>query len=50
MFFAPKSIELGQAYEPVIFAALRSAKLMFVIGTKQEYMEATWVKMNGQDI
>lgn len=44
MFFAPKSIELGQAYEPVIFAALRSAKLMFVIGTKQEYMEATWVK------
>lgn len=44
VFFAPKSIELGQAYEPVIFAALRSAKLMFVIGTKQEYMEATWVK------
>ena len=44
VFFAPKSIELGQAYEPVIFAALRSAKLMFAIGTKQEYMEATWVK------
>ncbi len=44
VFFAPKSIGLGQTYEPVIFAALRSAKLMFVIGTKAEYFEAPWVK------
>lgn len=44
VFFAPKSIGLGKSYEPVIFAALHSAKLMFVIGTQGSYLEAPWVK------
>jgi tetratricopeptide (TPR) repeat protein len=34
----------GQEYEPYIFAALHSAKVMLVIGTKPEYMNAVWVK------
>ncbi len=34
----------GEKYEPYIFSALNSAKIMLVIGTKKEYMEATWVK------
>ena len=36
--------KLGQQYEPYIFAALNSAKVMVVIGTKREYFEAVWVK------
>lgn len=46
VFFARISLEdkLGQQYEPYIFAALNSAKVMVVIGTKQEYFNATWVK------
>lgn len=31
-------------YEPYIFAALNSAKVMIVIGTKPEYFQAVWVK------
>ncbi len=34
----------GQAYEPHIYAALNSAKLMIVVGTKTEYFNAIWVK------
>lgn len=34
----------GSEYEPYIFAALNSAKVMLVIGTKQEYINAPWVK------
>lgn len=46
VFFARISLEdkLGQEYEPYIFAALNSAKVMVVIGTKQEHFNATWVK------
>lgn len=46
VFFARISLEdkLGQQYEPYIFAALNSAKVMVVIGTKQEHFNATWVK------
>lgn len=46
VFFARITLEdkLGQEYEPYIFAALNSAKVMVVIGTKQEYFNATWVK------
>ncbi len=44
VFYAPKSINLGLGYEPQIFAALHSAKLMFVVGTKKEYFQAVWVK------
>ena len=36
--------KLGSEYEPVIFAALQSAKVMLVVGTKTEYLEAVWVR------
>ena len=46
VFFARITLEdkLGSAYEPYIFAALNSAKVMVVIGTKAEYFNAVWVK------
>ena len=46
VFFARITLEdkLGTAYEPYIFAALNSAKVMVVIGTKPEYFNAVWVK------
>lgn len=46
VFFARITLEnkLGQEYEPIIFAALRSAKIMLVVGTKEEYFNAVWVK------
>lgn len=46
VFFAKITLEnkIGQSYEPYIFAALNSAKVMLVLGTKKEYLEATWVK------
>lgn len=46
VFFARITLEskLGSAYEPYIFAALNSAKVMVVLGTKPEYFEAVWVR------
>ena len=46
VFFARITLEdkLGSAYEPYIFAALNSAKVMVVVGTKPEYFNAVWVK------
>ena len=46
VFFARITLEdkLGQEYEPYIFAALHSAKVMVVVGTKPEYLNAVWVK------
>ena len=46
VFFARITLEDvgGKEYEPYIFAALNSAKVMIVIGTKPEYMNAVWVK------
>ncbi|MBR6940103.1 MAG: toll/interleukin-1 receptor domain-containing protein, partial [Clostridia bacterium] len=46
VFYAAITLEdkLGREYEPYIFAALNSAKVMLVIGTKPEYFEAIWVK------
>lgn len=46
MFFARITLEdkLGTAYEPYIFAALNSAKVMVVLGTKPEHFNAVWVK------
>lgn len=46
VFFARITLEnkLGSAYEPYIFAALNSAKVMVVLGTKREYFNAVWVK------
>ena len=45
VFFARKTLEdkLGQEYEPIIFAALNSAKVMVVVGTKKENFNAVWV-------
>lgn len=46
VFFSRITLEdkLGSAYEPYIFAALNSAKVMVVLGTKPEYLNAVWVK------
>ena len=46
VFFAKITLQskLSVDYEPYIFAALRSARAMAVIGTKSEYFTATWVK------
>ena len=46
VFFARITLEdkLGTAYEPYIFAALNSSKVMVVLGTKPEYFNAVWVK------
>lgn len=46
VFFSRITLEdkLGTAYEPYIFSALNSAKVMVVIGTKPEYFNAVWVK------
>lgn len=46
VFFSRITLEdkLGAAYEPYIFAALNSAKVMVVLGTKPEYFNAAWVK------
>lgn len=46
VFFSRISLEdkLGRQYEPYIFAALNSAKVMLAIGTKYEYFQAAWVK------
>ena len=45
-FFSRISLEdkLGTEYEPYIFAALNSAKIMLVFGTDFEYFNAVWVK------
>lgn len=46
VFFSRITLEdkLGSAYEPYIFAALNSARVMVVLGTRPEYFNAVWVK------
>ncbi len=46
VFYSRITLEdkLGTAYEPYIFAALNTAKVMVVLGTKPEYFNAVWVK------
>ena len=46
VFYAAITLEdkLGVEYEPYIFAALNSAKVMLSIGTRYEYFHAVWVK------
>ena len=46
VFFARITLEdkAGQEYEPYIFAALHSAKVMVVVGTRPEYLNAVWVR------
>lgn len=39
-----KEEHLGQEWEPVIYAALNTAKLMLVIGTSRANIESPWVK------
>lgn len=45
-FFARISLKdkLGQDYEPNIFAALQSAKVMLMVTTSNEHCNAVWVK------
>lgn len=46
VFFSRITLEdkLGQHYEPYIFAALHSARVMVVIGTSAENFNAVWVR------
>ena len=46
VFFSCITLEdkLGTEYEPYIFAALNSAKVMVVLGTRPEYFSAVWVR------
>lgn len=46
VFFSRITLEdkLGVEYEPYIFAALNSAKIMLVFGTDYEFFNAVWVK------
>lgn len=46
VFFSRITLEdkLGSAYEPYIFSAINSAKVMVVLGTKPEHFNAIWVK------
>ena len=46
VFFARITLEdkVGSEYEPYIFAALNSAKVMVVVGTKTGHFNAVWVK------
>ena len=46
VFFSRITLEdkAGTEYEPFIFAALNSAKVMVAIGSKPEYFNAVWVK------
>ncbi len=46
VFFSRITLEdkIGSAYEPYIFAALNSSKIMVVVGTKPEFFNAVWVK------
>ena len=46
VFFSRITLEdkLGSAYEPYIFAALNSSKVMVLVGTKPAFITAVWVK------
>ena len=46
VFFSHVTLEdkIGEEYEPYIYAALKSSKILLAIGTKQEYYNAVWVK------
>jgi len=46
VFFARVTLQgkLGSAYEPYIFSALNSSKVMVVLGTQKEHFEAIWVR------
>lgn len=50
VFFSRITLEeqLGQNYEPYIFSALHSARVMLVFGTSYENFDAVWVKNEWQ--
>ena len=46
VFFSRESLrdKAGEKYEPYIYGALSTAKIMLVYGSRPEYIRATWVK------
>ncbi len=46
VFYARKTLRnlLGSEYEPIIFAALSSAKIMLVYGSKPEFFGSVWLR------
>ncbi len=46
VFYARITLDdkFGEAYEPYIYAALNSSKVMIAVGTKPEHFQAAWVK------
>ena len=46
VFFSRITLEskLGLQYEPYIFSALNTSKVMLIVGTKPEYFNAVWLK------
>ena len=46
VFYSRESLrdKVGEKYEPYIFHALSTAKVMIVYGSKPEYIESTWLK------
>ncbi len=46
VFFSRVTLEdkAGTAFEPYIYAAINSARVMLVVGTRQDYFNAPWVR------
>lgn len=44
VFWSERSLPAGSEYEPYIYAALTTAKVMLILGTDKRYFDATWVK------
>lgn len=46
VFFARQSLKEvpGVSYEPYIYSALKSSKVMIVVASQQQYITSTWVK------
>lgn len=46
VFYARETLlkKTGEEYEPIIYSALSTAKMMLVLGTKKEYFKAVWVQ------
>ena len=46
VFYSHESLrdKVGEKYEPYIFSALSTAKIMLVYGSKPEYITSTWLK------
>lgn len=46
VFFSRITLEgrIGEDYEPIIYAALYSSKVLLLVGTSREHMDAVWVR------